>query len=266
MANGPLTDKASIEARLRRHPELHLYELGDLDDFFWSNTAWYGRWERNELTDVVLVYTGRTLPTVVGLSDRPAAMQELLREIRAVLPERFHAHLSPDVEAVFTRTHRIEPCGPHYKMALRHAARASQVDASPVLRLARRDLGDLLRLYDESYPGNWFDPRMLETGQYFGLRVAGRLVSAAGVHVYSESYRIAAIGNVVTHPDHRNKGCARLVTARLCQSLLETTDCIGLNVKADNKAAIACYERLGFEIVAPYGEFNLARKRSWLRP
>jgi ribosomal protein S18 acetylase RimI-like enzyme len=31
-------------------------------------------------------------------------------------------------------------------------------------------------------------------------------------------------------------------------------------VKADNGAAIACYRALGFENVAPYGEFTIARK------
>jgi predicted GNAT family acetyltransferase len=121
-------------------------------------------------------------------------------------------------------------------------------------------LDDLLRLYDESYPGNWFDPRMLQTRQYFGLRVNCRLVSVAGVHAYSQAYRVAAIGNVVTHPAHRNKGYAKLVTARLCQSLLEKVNHVGLNVKADNAAAIACYRGLGFEIVAPYGEFTIEGK------
>ena len=35
----------------------------------------------------------------------------------------------------------------------------------------------------------------------------------------------------------------------------ETVDHIGLNVKADNAPALACYRRLGFEVAAEYGEF-----------
>jgi hypothetical protein len=41
-----------IEAFLRRNPELHIYSIGDLDDFFWPYTAWHGLLEGAELTQV----------------------------------------------------------------------------------------------------------------------------------------------------------------------------------------------------------------------
>jgi predicted GNAT family acetyltransferase len=101
---------------------------------------------------------------------------------------------------------------------------------------------------------------MLETNQFFGIRKGMRLISIAGIHVYSEEYRVAALGNITTHPLHRGKGYGTLVTARLCKSLLKNVDHIGLNVKADNRIAIVCYRKLGFEIIAPYGEFILEAK------
>jgi predicted GNAT family acetyltransferase len=126
-------------------------------------------------------------------------------------------------------------------------------------RLSRTDLAEVTEFYQRSYPGNWFDPRMLETGQYFGLREQGALVSVAGVHVYSPQYRVAALGNIATLPDCRGQGFARRVTAAVCRSLLSSVDYIGLNVKADNSPAIRCYQRLGFETVTSYGEFALRR-------
>lgn len=253
------TDRTRIETFLRQDPELHVYSLGDLDDFFWPNTTWYA-WEKaGSLREIVLVYSGRGLATVVAISANPSGVRKLLRESAPLLPQAFYAHLSPGVEAALQRTHRLQSHGLHHKMIMRDPSRARAVDCPGVVPLTMADHDDLARLYDESYPGNWFDPRMLATRQYFGLRVDNRLVSVAGVHVYSEQYRVAAVGNVVTHPDHRNRGYGTLVTARLCQSLLETVEHIGLNVKVDNAPALACYRRLGFEIVAPFSEFTIQR-------
>jgi predicted GNAT family acetyltransferase len=135
----------------------------------------------------------------------------------------------------------------------------SAFDGPEAAALGLADLNEALAFYEQSYPGNWFDARMLETGRYYGLWDAGRLVSVAGVHVYSRRYRVAALGNIATDPAHRRKGYGTLVTAQLCRTLLGETDHIGLNVKADNEAAMRCYQRLGFEIVAPYGEFDIGR-------
>jgi ribosomal protein S18 acetylase RimI-like enzyme len=252
-------DRARLETFLQRESELHVYSLGDLDDFFWPHTTWYG-WEKaGTLREIVLVYSGQGLPTVVALSQNPAAIRKLLREIVPLLPQSFYAHLSPGVEAALRSTHRLQSLGLHHRMIQRDASQVEHFDCSSVVRLTADDRDDLIRLYGESYPGNWFDLRMMATRQYFGLRVDNRLISVAGVHVYSEQHRVAAIGNVVTHPDHRNKGYGTLVTARLCQSLVETVELIGLNVKADNVPALACYRRLGFEIVAPFSEFTIEK-------
>ena len=74
----------------------------------------------------------------------------------------------------------------------------------------------------------------------------------------SHVYKVAALGNIATRPDCRGRGLATIVTARLCQELLRAgMECIGLNVRSDNRSAVACYERLGFERVADYGEYTL---------
>lgn len=36
-----LADRTRLRAYFGRAPALHLYELGDLDDFFWPHTRWY---------------------------------------------------------------------------------------------------------------------------------------------------------------------------------------------------------------------------------
>jgi ribosomal protein S18 acetylase RimI-like enzyme len=247
-----LHNKDRIEALLRRNTYLYLYAIGDLDDFFWEQTTWYGLRDGEHL---VLLYTGATPPVLLALAEEQLdQMRELLRLITPLLPRRFYAHLSEDLAIALSEEYRMSSHGMHYKMGLRKTELLNEVDTSEVKQLRELDVNDLEALYRVSYPGNWFDPRMLETGHYYGIRCGGALVSVAGVHVYSPSYKAAALGNVTTHPEWRRKGLGTKVTAKLCRSLLKTVDHIGLNVKADNIGALYCYEGLGFERIASYEE------------
>lgn len=250
-----LHDKDEIEALLRRNTYLHLYSLGDLDDFFWGRTTWYGLGGR---CPPVLLYAGAAPPVLLALADAPLdEPREQLRLVMPLLPRRLYAHLSPGLADVLGEEYRVASHGEHHKMGLTKPELLDGVDTSEVVPLGERDAHDLEALYRASYPGNWFDPRMLGTRHYYGIRRGGELVCAAGVHVYSPRYRVAALGNVATRPDRRGKGLATRASAKLCRALLRTVEHIGLNVKADNAAAVACYERLGFERVASYEECSL---------
>ncbi|MCB0193631.1 MAG: GNAT family N-acetyltransferase [Anaerolineae bacterium] len=254
-----LHDRAEIEAYLRRVTPLHLYELGDLDDFFWPYTTWYAHRQDGEVRQAALMYSGIALPVLLALTPPPFdAMAALLRSIRPYLPKRIYAHLSGDLVDVFADGYHIEAHGPHHKMILANPTALAAVDTAPVIPLSTGDLERLTALYQASYPDNAFDARMLETGCFFGLEQDGALVSVAGIHVYSEQYRVAALGNVTTHPAYRGHGLALAVCARLVQHLRERGIAhIGLNVKADNQAAIACYQKLGFKYIASYTEYML---------
>jgi ribosomal protein S18 acetylase RimI-like enzyme len=233
---------------------LHIYSIGDLDDFFWPDTVWYG-WEKGgEIQAVALLYTASQEPTLLAVSEQEDVMWELVRSIFHILPERFYAHLSPVITEAVQLQCKTESYGKHYKMGLKNTSLLYDIDCSQVVRLTENDLDDMLVLYEEGYPNNWFNARMLQTNQYFGLRLKDRLVSIAGIHVYSEKYKVAALGNIVTHPDYHGKGFGKAVTAGLCKSLAENVDNIGLNVKVNNIAAVAMYRKLGFEIVGTYFE------------
>ena len=249
-----LHDKIRIENFLRENVFLHLYSIGDLDDFFFSDTVWYGWKQGSEIQAVALLYTASDEPTLLALSERQEIMCELIRSIFHVLPDQFYAHLSPRVAEAVRKHCKIESCAKHYKMGLKNTTHLRDIDCSQVVHLTENDLEEMLGLYKEGYPGNWFDARMLQTKQYFGLRLNNRLLSIAGIHVYSEKYKVAALGNIVTHPEYRGRGFGTVVTAGLCRSLAGRVDNIGLNVKTDNIPAITLYEKLGFEIVGTYYE------------
>jgi ribosomal protein S18 acetylase RimI-like enzyme len=246
-----------IEPILRRNVFLHIYALGDLDDFFWPFTTWYTLEDAGELRAILLLYTAFETPTLMALGDPPYdPLHRLLSSARRILPPKVYAHLSPGGRAALGSDVTAQSRGPHLKMALLQP-KLDVPGVERVERMSQMDVADLRALYAVGYPANWFDPRQIETGHYYGLRVTGELVSAGGPHVYSAGQRVAALGNIVTHPAHRGRGYAAAVTARACAELKRTVDHVGLNVKADNTAAIACYSRLGFQPIAEYEEVTL---------
>lgn len=253
-----LHDKAQIEGFLRTRTDLHIYELGDLDDFFWPHTVWFANRSDKEISALCLLYVGQSQPTLLALGS-PGPLVTLIKSISGLLPNWFYAHVSPGVEAAFDKTFQLEPHGDHLKMSLKNPTKLLSTGTPRAVRLTPENLGEVLQLYRESYPGNWFDPRMLETREYFGIREGAKLVSIAGVHVFSPALRVAALGNITTHPGFRKKGLGKMVTRELCLSLLKQVDHVGLNVAANNQPAISCYKKLGFEIVAQYREFGVSK-------
>ncbi|MCD4702362.1 MAG: GNAT family N-acetyltransferase [Candidatus Aegiribacteria sp.] len=253
-------DRRELENYLRKNIFLNIYAIGDLDDFFWPCTCWFGHRSAGKVDSVALLYTGMKLPTLIIMSEDISPARELLASIEHLLPDPVYCHLSPGLEGALEKSRDLETHRRFYRMALLDREAIYDNDCRDVVQLKGSDLEELLGFYDRSYPRNWFDPRMLETGKYFCIRHNGNIVSAGGIHVYSSEYRVGTLGNIATHPEYRGSGFGTAVTAMVCRSMLKTVDHIGLNVRTDNSAAISCYEKLGFRTVASYCEFMARRK------
>ena len=254
-----LTDKSEIYDHLIKNKPLNIYSIGDLDDFFWPYTQWFGLKDNSELQAIVLLYTGLSQPTVLALSENIQPLTELFVQIRDQLPHRFYAHLSPGVLERIQDDYKCEPHGSHFKMNLTDWQIIENFENFEVENLTMDELENILDFYAEAYPGNWFDQRMLSTGHYYTLRRDNRIAGIAGVHVYSRDYKVAALGNISTHPDYRGRGIGYLTTAYCCKQLARTVNTIGLNVSQANPAAIALYKKLGFDITAEYEELVLEK-------
>jgi ribosomal protein S18 acetylase RimI-like enzyme len=176
------------------------------------------------------------------------------------LPARFYAHLSPGVESALGARYQLELLGHHWKMGLAAPVAGPPDDA--VVRLGPEHAGEAVRFYAESYPGSYFEPANLERGPYLAIRDERGIAAIAGVHVYSPVVRVSSLGNIATRPDARGRGHARRVTAALCRLLEAEVDVIGLNVRADNAPAIACYRSLGFEVRHAYAEWRVSAKQA----
>jgi ribosomal protein S18 acetylase RimI-like enzyme len=114
-----------------------------------------------------------------------------------------------------------------------------------VHRLRPADIGELNRLYQLGF-ASWLPSSSIADGVYYGMRIGGRLVAAAGTHVIGREARLAVVGNVLTHVDHRGRGYATAVTGAVTQELLRFCDQVVLNVRSDNPPALQAYRRLGY--------------------
>ena len=262
MRSKTITNKHSIEQYLLNFPNLNYYHIGDLDDFFWPHTTWYANKKEKDINAICLLYSGFEPPSFLCIfNENKTEMEELIIDIIPSLPDEFYAHFSPGLEDLFEPYYQLEHHGEYEKMYVDKADFIEFPDRKPAENLTSSNLSETQEFFDKAYPGNWFGSRMLETGQYMGIRNdAGDLICVGGVHVYSEKYDIAVIGNIATLPDQRKQGLGTSLLNALCKKLFSKVSGIGLNVRSDNKSAIDIYEKLGFRFQAKYHEWMLTRK------
>lgn len=263
MAIVELRDKEKIATFCRRRAGAHAYSLGDLDDFFWPHTRWWGWEEHGELEQLVLLYDEPSTPVLLAIAEQPeTSMQDLLAELVGELPDAIYTHVTPScLTSLTTRWSVAGEAELHYKLSIDPMVlppRDEREREAAFRLLSPIDIGEVEEFYGVAYAGTWFHARMLETQRYVGLDVGGVLAAVAGVHVYSPTWGAAALGNVATRPELRGHGYGRLVCLALCRLLAgDGITTISLNVRADNPAALAVYDWLGFVRVADYLEATL---------
>jgi ribosomal protein S18 acetylase RimI-like enzyme len=262
-----LDERAPIERFLRRAAPAQIYGLADLDDAFWGDTRWYGsRGSDGALAAVCLVLEKLALPIVYAVAPPgDAATLELVRALRPRLPRVFFANLPVGYEHVLGESHEIAPLGEYVKLWLPDASGLESFEVAGIERLGSADAVELERFYAERAfgPGEhlgFYARYMLELAPWFGVRERGELVCVAGVHVCSERYGVAALGNVATAPARRGHGLARAVCARLARELSARVPLLGLNVATANAPARRCYRALGFREALRYEEAVLTRR------
>jgi RimJ/RimL family protein N-acetyltransferase len=151
------------------------------------------------------------------------------------------------------------------RMQLDSAAFTPPTAQPQVRRLNHADAADLNRLYALEGEGFWYSGRQIDEGIYYGAHVRGQLVAAAGTHTHSSRERVGVVGNVFSHPDHRNHGYGSAVTAAVTADLLGSSDLVVLNVDPANRGARRVYEKLGYHEVGRILE-AMATRRNPLSP
>ena len=230
---------------LQKEPAWTAYALGNLEPPFaeYTNVELATSSTGRQAACMTLRHPAFTWIISTGPMDGVAALLDVMK-----LPREASVSIRDDHIAAF-QAHFAFPDGwtPMRRMSLDGGATMPVAGAGPQpVLLGRADLRDIEDLYD-AYTESSFTADHLERGVFFGIRDENGLVAAAGTHVVSEAFSIAAIGSVFTLPGSRGNGFATVLTAAVVQELrgrgIET---IVLNVATENITAGRIYERLGF--------------------
>jgi ribosomal protein S18 acetylase RimI-like enzyme len=234
------TDKALLRSFLERDRLYAAYAICDLEEREFARTRWAMAWDGDAPVALVLEYSGPT-PQPLFVMGRDDGIAAILRDI--IRPRIAYVAAPGSVLPAIETAYRVEP-GP--SMVRMWVDRTHfRPYPSSVQRLLPVEIGELNKLYQLGF-ASWLPSSAIADGVYYGLRVNGQLVSAAGTHVVSPGARLAVVGNVLTHADYRGRGFATAVTGAVTAELLRTCDEVVLNVRSDNPPALNAYRRLGY--------------------
>lgn len=242
------TDRALLRGFLEQDRLYAAYAICDLEDREFGRTRWGAAFDGEQLIALGLEYTGPT-PQPVFLMGRPDGIGLVLRDV--IRPRAAYVATQRTMLPAVETRYRVD-AGPEMIRMWVDRARFRPYPAT-VQRLEAGDIGELNKLYQLGFAA-WLPAGAITDGVYFGIRVNGQLVAAAGTHVVSPIARLAVVGNVLTQLDHRGRGFATAVTGAVTAELLRTSDQVVLNVRADNPPAVNAYRRLGYAEHARFEE------------
>lgn len=113
-----------------------------------------------------------------------------------------------------------------------------------IVPLGEQDVAEMTALALATQPGPWA-PHTWRYGQFYGIRVDGRLAAMAGERM-RPAPGLAEVSGVCTWPEFRGQGMAARLIGHVMAGLRARGDVPFLHSYAGNAAAIKLYRTLGF--------------------
>jgi ribosomal protein S18 acetylase RimI-like enzyme len=251
-----VSDRTEIAAYLRTDRLYAAYALGDLDGPNRNRVAWAMAHDDLGRPTALAMHHEGLVPQPLFLMGAPDGCRAILEQVlkpRDAYLQGLELH-----EAAVRDLYELDAPLAMLRMVVDRDSFTPF--AGPADRLTALDVEDLNKLYQLGFRAG-FPASVVEEGVYYGVRVRGRLVSAAGTHAINPREGIAVVGNVMTHADFRGHDFAKMVTSAVTADLLDRVTDVALNVHADNVPAVAAYDRLGYRVHCQLIE-RLARRRA----
>jgi ribosomal protein S18 acetylase RimI-like enzyme len=241
---GGIFDKQRILAFLETDRLYAAYAIGDLEPELFADCAWTAAQWNGEIRALGLHFRALAIPAFF-LMGEPDGVHSILQNH---LPSgRVYLTCREEILPVVRRFYHWEegPCA-MWRMALGKNRRQMPA-AGGCVRLTGADSGRLAEFYAAG-GAIGFNPAQIENGFFFGRFAGTRLAAAAGTHLVSARYGVAAVGNILTHPDFRGRGYGSDLTTAVLKELIRLgIRDIVLNVRQDNAPALHLYEKLGLD-------------------
>lgn len=250
-----VTDRGEIAAFLDTDRLFAAYALGDLDGPNRRRVAWGMAYDDAGAATAIAMHHEGLVPQPLFLMGDPGGVRAILDSV--IKPRDAYLMATAELDAAVAPLYELQAPVAMLRMVVDRKSFAPL--AGPAERLTAVDIDDLNRLYQLGFRAG-FPASVVEDGIYYGIRVRGRLISAAGTHAVNEREGIAVVGNVLTHADYRGHGFAKMVTSAVTADLLQRVTDVALNVHADNAQAVAAYARLGYRTYCQLSE-RLIRRR-----
>lgn len=251
-----VSDRAEIAAFLQTDRRYAAYALGDLDSANRDRCTWGMAYDEAGRPVALAMHHEGLIPQPLFLMGDPEGCHAVLASV--IKPRDAFFQATEVLDAAIGDLYDLDrPTALLRMVADRDTFRPF---AGLAERLGPSDIEDLNRLYQLGFRAG-FATTILDDAVYFGVRIRGRLVSAAGTHVLNRREGVAVVGNVMTHADYRGHDFAKMVTSAVTAELLDRVPDVALNVHADNTPAIAAYARLGYREHCRLSE-RLGRRRS----
>lgn len=243
-----LVDTAQILAYLETDRLYAAYAVGDLEPELFVHCEWFGAERDGRLQALALHYSGLGFPIVFLMGDA-GGLRAIFED--ALCIEEAYFTCRQEHLGIMQDFYNWEPI-PMWRMVLRPDSFRPVAGSSVSLAL---DHAEQLKALYAHGKGNAFSPSQVPGGAFHGVVEDSKLVAAAGTHLISPTYGVAAVGNIFTHPNYRRHGYATVATSAVVTELLSRgiRDVV-LNVNQKNETAIRIYERLGFERCCPFFE------------